>query len=318
MAKIVRTSKPLADVNVLNPKDPKLPPKKEEEKRIVVCCMPNPSVLIGEKNSSAVLAIDGSASMSKMFGEPPTIFNPEPKPNHVQMIARTIASILCDVTKQGTASAIYWAVGPGGEHTEEIGEFDLAGWTTAEVNVPKNMGRGTKILPAIKHITENVFANAAWTMGVIITDGIIEDEPDAMDYCMKLGQKLKDDGDTENFKLVLIGVGQEVDQDQLERFDDMFEGTALGGDDGVDIWSHGVAASMQDKEDILGALFGEMVDEDTPVADSGSILDANGNEIKSFADGLPGKFEFILPAGQTSFSVHTPGAEVAQDISEVF
>ena len=53
------------------------------------------------------------------------------------------------------------------------------------------------------------------------------------------------------------------------------------------------------------------------VADSGSILDGSGNEIKSFPDGLPGKFEFILPAGQTVFTVHTPKGEVTQDVSEV-
>jgi len=75
-------------------------------------------------------------------------------------------------------------------------------------------------------------------------------------------------------------VGEEVDEGQLERFDDMFEGTDLEED--VDIWTHGIAASMQDESDILGVLFGELISEETMVADSGSVLDANGNEIKSF------------------------------------
>jgi hypothetical protein len=74
---------------------------------------------------------------------------------------------------------------------------------------------------------------------------------------------------------------------------------------------------MQDESDILGVLFGELISEETMVADSGSVLDANGNEIKSFPDGLPGKFRFELPKGQTSFTVHTARGDVTQDISEV-
>ena len=135
-----------------------------------------------------------------------------------------------------------------------------------------------------------------------------------MNYCTQVGKDLAA-GKRKDLKLVLIGVGEEVDEGQLERFDDMFEGTDL--EDTVDIWSHGVASSMRDESDIIGVLFGELMTEDLKVADSGSVLDADGNEIVSFADGVPGRFRFILPKGCNSFTVHTPKGDVTQDVSEV-
>ena len=48
-------------------------------------------------------------------------------------------------------------------------------------------------------------------------------------------------------KLVLLGIGEEVDRAQLERFDDMFEGSGIH----YDLWSYGLVASMQDEADIL-------------------------------------------------------------------
>jgi len=148
---------------------------------------------------------------------------------------------------------------------------------------------------------------------VIITDGIIEDEEPSMKYCMQLGKEIAA-GKRKPLKLVLIGVGEEVDAGQLERFDDMFEGTDLEGK--VDLWSHGIAASMKDEADIIAVLFGELMTEETIVAPSGSVLDGNGSEIASFSDGLPGKFDFKLPKGCKAFTVHTPRGDVTQDISE--
>ena len=308
MATVARPEKPLAYVNI-----PK--PDANASNEVIVHFMPDPQSLAGEGMSRAVLALDASRSIKKMFGIG-GVFGGDP--NYVEMVSRKVGEMLCDITKDATVSMLYWALGPGGDQIEDVGTFDAAACKSANVSGPKqgNWGTGTKILPPIKHIVENVFENSDWTMGVIITDGIIEDEQEATDYCMKLGKKLIADGKTKDLKLVLIGVGEEVDEGQLERFDDMFEDTDMGED--VDIWCHGIAASMQNEQDILAVLFGELMDDETIVADSGSVLDANGNEIKTFPDGLPGEFRFDLPKGQKAFTVHTPRGDVTQDISEVF
>ena len=311
MAK-VRPTKPLADVNVL--------PQADGSIEIVACFLPqNP---LGEK-AEAVLAIDGSRSMTEMFGVQGPFMS---TPNFVQAVARKIGDILCGYTRSGKVTALYWAVGPGGSQVEEIGALDTAGLAAAEFEKPKNMGGGTQLLPVLRYICEQFDPpDAEMVFGVIITDGNMEDVglsdeqkakgmEDAKDYCMGVGQELAD-GKRKDVKLVLIGVGEEVDEGQMEDLDDMFEDTPLN-DEGIDIWSHGLAASMRDDLDILGVLFGELVDPEEIIANSGSVMDNNGNVVAEYPDGLKAKLRFVLPKGATGFTIHTPQADVTQDITE--
>jgi hypothetical protein len=318
----VRANRPLADVNVVNP-------SRNGENEIVVCFMPDPLSLAGEGKSSAVLAIDTSVSMRGSFGFGGPFGG---TPNFVEMVARKINEILCGITKDGTTHNIYWAQGIAGDQIEEIGSISSGDASNAKFKGPQNSslwGRSTKILPAIKYI-ESIYEkslkesnnnsaksnkDSPWLMGVIITDGIIEDDKEAFDFCKKLGKKLLAAGTQDRFKLVLIGVGPDVDKDQLAAFDDMFEGTDM--EDEVDLWSSGSADEMQDEEDILAVLFGELMSSDVPVADWGTVIDSNGEKIQRF-EPLPGKFRFSLPKGETSFTIQTPRGEVTQDISEAF
>ena len=302
MTKIARPIKPLADVNVLDAQP-------DGSREVVVCFMPDPDVLVGEGESRAVLALDASRSIKTMFGVG-SVFGGEP--NYVELVARKLGEILCGVTRAGKVSMLYWAIAAGGDQIELIGDFDEAGCRSADITGPNNWGTGTKLLPPLKHIVETVGKGSDWTMGVVITDGFIEDHEDCVKYCMQIGKELVA-GTRKELKLVLIGVGEEVDEGQLQKLDDMFEETDLD----VDIWSHGIAASMRDESDIIAVLFGELMTEDLKVADSGSVLDADGNELAPFPDGLPGKFRFILPKGCTTFTVHTARGDVTQDVSEV-
>jgi len=311
MARIPRPSKPLADVNVL--------PQADGSHEIVACFLPDPNFLVGEGNSSACLAIDASASMKSMFGFSPVPFNKPP--NYVEAVARKIGAILCGVTKTGKVSGIYWATSAYGSKTEPIGEFDEAAWNAAAIGGPKrpqDWGRGTKLLPPVKHIVETVDKGSDWTMGVVVTDGIIEDEKDVIDYCMKLAQDLEKKRAAgtrkkDSFKFVLIGIGEEVDEQQFDRLNDMFENSPLEGK--VDLWACGMVASMQEEADILAVLFGELMSEELIVAPSGSVADGSGSERGKWPDGLPGKFRFILPKGQSSFTIHIPGQDITQDCS---
>lgn len=304
MPKVPRPNRPLADVNVLLQKD--------GSHEIVVCFMPDPDIIVGEGNSKAFLALDASNSLKKMygFGGP---FGGDP--NYVELVSRKLGSILTSVVKSGKVSSIYWAVSPDGSKVEEIGEFDEAGWNTASISGPKRekWGKGTKLLPAIRYGVEQVAKGADWTMGVILTDGIIEDEQDCVNYCLQIGKEMAA-GKRKPIKLILIGIGEEVDEGQLERFDDMFEGKGID----YDLWSSGMVASMKDEADILGVLYGELMTEDTTIAPTGRVEDASGRKLMEWADGMPGKFRFILPKGQTEFVIRTPQQSVTQDISEAF
>ena len=278
-----------------------------------VSFMPDPEQLVGEGESRAVLALDASRSIKPMFGNSGPFGG---DPNYVELVSRKLAEILARITKSGKCLALYWALNPGGSDIEEIGEIDAANAKSYSFSGPTRpkytWGTGTKLAPVIRHIVEKVHKGSDWTMGVIITDGIIEDEPECMKYCMDLGKKMAAES-KQNLKLIMVGVGAEVDEAQLIRFDDMFEGTDLEED--VDIWNTGIAAHMKDEDDIMEALFGELMSEDQVVADTGSILDGHGNEIRTFADGLPGKFRFTLPKAHTQYTIHTPRGDVVQDVS---
>jgi hypothetical protein len=302
MAKIARPTRPLADVNVL--------PQKDGSYEIVACFMPDIDLLVGEGNSKAFLALDASASMKKMygFGGP---FGGDP--NYVQAVTRKLGSILTSVSRSGKVPAIYWAVHQDGKKIEEIGEFDETGWGTASVAGPvkEKWGRGTKLLPVIQYGVDRIAQGSDWTMGVIITDGLIEDEKDCIAYCLQIGKEMAEKK-RKPLKLVLIGIGEEVDEDQLEHFDNMFEGTGIK----YDLWSHGAVASMREESDILAVLYGELMQEDTIVAPTGKVEDGSGKILKTWSDGMPGKFRFILPQGEKKFVIRTPKQDVTQDVSE--
>lgn len=302
MPKITRPTRPLADVNVL--------PMRDGSHEVVVCFMPDPVLLFGEANSKAFLALDASASLRKMygFGGP---FGGDP--NYMQAVTRKLGAILTSVTKSGSVAALYWAVSPDGSRVEPIGEFDEPGWARAPITGPKKekWGKGTKLLPALQYGSERVAAGADWTMGVFLTDGIIEDEKDCVGYCLRIGREMAA-GRRKPMKFILIGIGEEPDQEQLERFDNMFEGTGID----YDLWSSGLVASMQDEADIMGVLWGELMSEQTIIAPRGSVVDARGSVLANWTDGMPGKFRFVLPRNQTAFTIRTPNQSVTQDISE--
>jgi hypothetical protein len=293
MPRVARPNKPLADVNVL--------PQQDGSSEVVVCFMPDPDTLVGEGESRAVLALDASRSIKNMFGGA-SLF--DTKPNYVQAVARKIGEILCNVSRSGKVHLLYWALGAGGAGTELIGELNAEACTKAQITGPskKNWGTGTQLLPPVRHIVEAVAAQSDFTMGVLITDGIVEDFDAVVKYCYKVGEDIVA-GRRKTIKLVLIGVGDEIDEEQLSNLNDMFEPTPLKGK--VDLWATGIAADIQEEADIIAILFGELMREEDIIASTGRVV-SNGATLKTFADGLPGKFRFSLPKGCTEFTVQVP------------
>lgn len=296
--------KVLADVNVV--------PQGDGQNKIVVCVMPDPNVLIGERESRAVIGLDASRSIKPWYGGKAGPF--ETLPNQIKPIATRLGEILCGLMKDDKTRFFYWAMGTGGD-IEDIGTYsssELPDMSVAGVDKTA-WGRGTHLLPAIKTVVEGGGGSSSWVMGVILTDGKIEDEQECMEYCMGLGKFLVENPEV-TIKLILIGVGEAVNREQLVRFDDMFEGTDL--EDDVDIWSCCPIDDIEDEEGILGVLFGELMTEDMIVASSGKVLDPDGNMVKQFSDGLPGKFSFMLPEDCSSFTLQAGGEDHVQDLSD--
>jgi hypothetical protein len=165
----------------------------------------------------------------------------------------------------------------------------------------------------VRYFVEQAFRDARWAIGVFVTDGIVEDLDAVKHYCLQFARQIAS-GQRSFIKLVLLGVGEEVDESQMEELDDMFEGTGLKDPRGrsIDLWDHKLAREMRQ----LAEIFAEVVTEDLIVADSGKVLDSHGRVAKDYTDGLPALLRFRLPTGSTSFTLMLPGGNVTQDLSE--
>lgn len=268
-----------------------------------------------EENAQTGLAIDASASMTPVYGVKIGPF-PAAKPNLVEPVARTMASFLANFSSDAKCNLLYWACSPDGSAIEEIGRFTADELQKVPISGPKKFawGKQTRLLPPVKYFAEHAFKDVPWAIGVIVTDGIIDDLGDVKTYCRELAKQMAS-GKRSYLKFVLIGVGEAVDESQMEELDDMFEGSGLKTPQGkeIDIWDHKLASEMQKLEEI----FSEVVDEDTIVVASGRVVDQTGKVAREFNDGVPAVLKFNLPASATSFTLEFPGGSVTQDISEV-
>src|SRR5262249_26771303 len=150
---------------------------------------------------------------------------------------------------------------------------------------PRHFGTGTQLLPAVRYFVDR-FQSAPWGFYVFITDGAMHDLDAVKRYSTQLARDVAA-GKRRPLKFVLIGVGRDVDERQMEELDDLDTGTE------VDLWDHKLAAEMRMVEEI----FAEVVDKNARVADSGKILDPMGKIVKNYSDtGVPAYLEFEMPA----------------------
>lgn len=246
------------------------------------------------------LALDGSRSMNPLYGPAGSIWG---SPNVVEPVAKTMLKFLAECSE--TVNFIYWAVGPGGKELEEIGSVTLNQVDSLKIRPKKSMGSNTYLLPVIKHFVEDKLKDAPWAMAIIITDGRINDMEDVKNWTKQYAVSV-DAGKQKLVKLVLIGLGEEVDVRQLEELDN------LEASVDVDVWSSKLASDIEDLNEIFDEVMGDIV-----IAPSGKILDNKGRELKAYNDGLSARMEFQLKPGSTRFKLEIPGKPtIEQDLSE--
>ncbi len=293
--------KPFASVNV---------EKDDKTKEIKVTAQVLLNRLVDDKGNDIEgaqfgLALDGSASMKDLYGTESGPFG-FGSPNMVEPVAKSMLNFLADYAGDGTVELAYWAVGPGGKEVEEVGKIKQNQLDLLKIKPKKKMGGGTHLLPIIRHFVDSKLRDASWAMAVIITDGMIDDMDEVEKWTESFAVAV-DSGKRQLVKLVLIGLGENVDAGQLERLDN-FEASV-----DVDIWSSKLASEME----ALYEVFDEVMSENLPVAPSGKITDNSGNLLRAYNDGLPARMEFRLQSNSRSFKVEIPGKEpVEQDLSE--
>lgn len=225
--------------------------------------------------------------------------------NIVEPIARSfIAYLASNLDADGGTTVIYWACGDGSA-LEVLGDFTAEQCATLTIRGPhkKSMfGSGTRLRPALDYFV-NRFADAKRGMYLFITDGRLDDLTEVGQQTIRLARDIAA-GRRHALKCVLIGVGDDIDERQMEWLDDLDTGTA------VDIWDHKIAKELRG----LVEIFAEVVDENQIVASSARIYDAAGHLVKSFPDGLPCKVFFTMPASSNWFELEVGGERVRQPI----
>ncbi len=224
--------------------------------------------------------------------------------NEVEPQARAFTAYLADnLDADGGTTVIYWACGDG-TRVEIVGDLTGEDCQQAAFIGPSSLefGNATHLTPALRYFAER-FQDAKRGMYLFITDGCLDDleavKHHTIDLCREIEQ-----GRRNPLKCVLIGLGDEIDEAQMEELDDLESGT------NVDIWDHKIAKDMRDLKEI----FAEVVSENQIIAPTARIYDSNGQIIKNFSDGLPAKVIFDLPQRSTWFELEVAGRRIRQSI----
>lgn len=224
--------------------------------------------------------------------------------NEVQPQARKFTAYLAgNLDADGGTTVIYWACGNGSQ-IEVLGDFTADQCQTATFSGPdkESFGRLTMLTPAVKYFVER-FADAKMAMYVFITDGELNDLGEVKKYTVKLCRDIQ--AKRRNpLKCVLIGMGSNINEDQMEQLDDLDSGTE------VDIWDHKIAKDMR----TITEIFAELVSENQIVAPSARIFDASGQVVKAYTDGLPAKIGFTMPATSDWFELEVGGQRIRQQL----
>jgi hypothetical protein len=300
MSQLKRVVEPFGEVNVY--------PAGAGKVRIVATILMEPH----KEGAQTGIALDGSGSMAKLYGVDSgggvlsSIFARKQLQNEVAPVAQQICAYLArKIDADGGTTCIYWAVGPGGSEIEVVGDLRAEEAEQHAFGPPADFGTGTQLLPAVKYFVQR-FHEAPWGFYVFITDGELHDLDAVKEYSTRLAQAVAA-GKRRPVKFVLIGLGPDVNERQMEELDDLDTGTA------IDLWDHKLAKEMR----VLQEIFAEVVDQNARVADHGKILDPHGRTVKDYSDtGLPAYLEFEMPAGAAYFTLEVAGNRIHQGLSD--
>ena len=110
--------------------------------------------------------------------------------------------------------------------------------------------------------------------------------------------------------LVIVGVGTEIDEEQLE----LLEEPTPEGYNGLDIWCHAEAESVDD----LPELVAHLLDANIPAFWGGAVVkDEQGKIIQAWEDMVPAVIEFELPANARSFTLQVGSEKYTQSLERL-
>jgi acid stress-induced BolA-like protein IbaG/YrbA len=259
--------------------------------------------------------MDGSDSMRQAgnYGRKRAFFFIElgEQRNAVQDAMQMMVPYLAQKDADGQVHVAYWAAGKQGKEVQQIGEMTTEEVAAYQFAGPETFGGGTYLLPAVRNfvsymrnLTQQQEVKA--TLGCFITDGQIHDFDQVIAYTQELAGQVE----RKNFPrttLVLVGVGPDINHEQMEQLADI----ELEGYTGRDIWCCEEAESMDD----LPGLVAHLLDANTPAFWGGAVVkDQRGQTVLAWEDMVPAVFEFELPARDTAFTLQVGDQTFTQRI----
>jgi len=174
---------------------------------------------------------------------------------------------------------------------------------------PQSPGSKTCLAPAIRdyvaYLKEQVPQGARRGLGVFITDGQLHDAEEVEKLTGEIA-KMITKGQMPRVNFVLVGVGDAIDEEQLEKIAHA-EHAGVGH-----LWCHRVAKEIQNTAELVAVL----VDETMTVAAGGTVYDDKGKIVKEYEGRLPAVLEFEVAEGAKSFTLEVAGKRYTQPLPD--
>ncbi len=275
------------------------------EGKVIATLLHDPTV----EGLDVALYMDGSASMEDEYGPRGVLAKLGPVRNQVEPQMRWMLEYLASKDRDGVLRVAYWATGSGSD-IEVVGDLAGAQAQTYKFPGPKFYGKGTVMLPVLRdyiaHIRNEVSTkNARRGLAVIITDSQLHDAEDVKAYSAQVAKEVAA-GRLPRLNFVLVGVGDQVDEEQMEEIcHEEYPGVGH-------LWCHRVADRMEEMAELVAVL----VDETMTVAAGGTIYDDRGSVVKVYEARLPAVLEFTVPENCKSFTLEVAGQRYTQPLPE--
>ena len=254
------------------------------------------------------LYMDGSASMEDEYGPRGVLAKLAPVKNLVEPQMRWMLEYLATKDRDGVLRVCYWATGDGSQ-IEVVGDLSGAQAQSYKFPGPQFYGKGTVMLPVLRdyvaHLRTQVEKGARRGLAVIITDSQLHDAADIRAYSTQVAKEIAA-GRLPRVNFVLVGVGDQVDEEQMEEIcHEEYPGVGH-------LWCHRVADRMEEMAELVAVL----VDETMTVAAGGTIYDDQGKVVKVYEARLPAVLEFQVPEHCKAFTLEVAGQKFTQPIPE--
>ena len=220
---------------------------------------------------------------------------------HGRLAIRAMLSLLVRLSAEGKVPAVLWACSPDDAQIHELGNPDVEDVRKLNFARLDDRGAGSQLKPALDYFTDGRrrpdLYNAPLGMYIFIVSAPIVDIAAVKQLCVQLIHDIQH-GWRNPLKLILIGLGLEVDADQLGQLGslELYPGTYL--------WDIATVSEIEDLAETLARIIKE---ETFVILPSGGVIkDEKGNlrvkyETSEESTGLPVRLEFTLPTLAEAF-----------------